>query len=140
MERPVLHAATLDHVGIAVHSPDHPLVSALGGLTRPVSAMPSGVNISRFGPASALELVWPAAKGSPVERFLASRGPGLHHLALALNEPLAGAVTRLAAAGLMTTGPVEPGSDGRPSVFIHPAGAGGVLVELVQADNPAAGA
>jgi LAO/AO transport system kinase len=137
MSEPVLGGATLDHVGIAVHFPDHPLLRALGGLTGNVSSMPSGVNVSRFGPAAALELVWPASKGSPVERFLAGRGPGLHHLALALSEPLAAAVTRLADAGLATTGPIEPSSDGRPSAFIHPASAGGVLVELVQADDPA---
>jgi hypothetical protein len=68
----------LDHVAVAAGSPEHPLVRLAGfdaTLERP---MPSGVRVARFGP---LELVSPERTGNPIERFLADRGPGLHHVA-----------------------------------------------------------
>ena len=99
--------------------------------------MPSGVAVGRFGPCHMLELVAPASAGSPVERFLERRGPGLHHLALRVDEPLAEVVARLGELGIEAVGAVEPSSDGRPSIFLHPSTTGGVLVELVEGPRPA---
>ena len=131
MGEPLLLAAALDHVGIAVPSPDHPLVAALGAALDG-TLMPSGVEVARFGPGLALELVWPGREDTPIDHFLERRGPGLHHIALAVREPLAGLVERLRAAGLEPVGEIEPSSDGRPSLFLHPSTTGGVLVELVE--------
>lgn len=131
MGDPVLPAAALDHVGIAVSSPEHPLPAALGAELAG-TLMPSGVTVARFGPGCALELVWPGREGTPIDRFLERRGPGLHHIALAVREPLASLAERLRAAGLEPVGPVEPSSDGRPSLFLHPSTTGGVLIELVE--------
>lgn len=131
MVGPVLPAAALDHVGIAVSSPEHPLVAALG-VELAATLMPSGVGVARFGPGCALELVWPGREGTPIDRFLERRGPGLHHIALAVREPLAEVAERLRAAGIEPVGEIEPSSDGRPSLFLHPSSTGGVLIELVQ--------
>ncbi|HLB04335.1 MAG TPA: VOC family protein [Gaiellaceae bacterium] len=132
MSKPVLPATALDHVGIAVRSPhDHPLVEALGGEVEG-TVMPSGVVVGRFGPEQALELVWPGREGTPIDGFLDRRGPGLHHIALAVREPLAELAERLRAAGLEPVGQIERSSDGRPSLFLHPSGTGGVLIELVE--------
>jgi len=132
MAKPVLPAAALDHVGIAVSSAKgHPMVEALGADVEG-TLMPSGVMVGRFGPGQALELVWPGRQGSPIDRFLKQRGPGLHHIALEVREPLAGLAERLRAAGIEPVGGIEPSSDGRLSLFLHPSTTGGVLIELVE--------
>ena len=132
MAVPLLEATAVDHVGIAVLAPaGHALVRALG--PEPAgTVMPSGVAVARFGPGHGLELVWPERPGTPIDRFLARRGPGLHHIALAVPEPLGALAERLRAAGLETAGGIERSSDGRPSLFLHPSSTGGVLVELVE--------
>ena len=84
------------------------------------------------GPAQALELVWPRGEATPIGRFLAQRGPGLHHVALRVEEPLERLVPGLRAHAIEPVGGVERSSDGRPSLFLHPATTGGVLVELVE--------
>lgn len=120
----------LDHVGIATPSPAaHPLVRALGISTPRGLEMPSGVAVARFGPADALELVWPARTGTPIDGFLEKRGPGLHHVALAVR----GTLSDVDLGGLEPIGEIEPSSDGRPSLFLHPSTTRGVLVELVEA-------
>lgn len=129
----LLPALAVDHVGVAAPSPDSPLAAALGAdLGATGRAMPSGVTVGRFGPGGGLELVWPGRAGTPIDAFLSRRGPGLHHLALRVDEPLAALAERLAAAGLEAVGGVEGSSDGRPCLFLHPRATGGVLVELVE--------
>jgi methylmalonyl-CoA epimerase len=126
-------AVAVDHVGIAVSSADAvPLVRALGTALPAATVMPSGVGVVRFGPGSALELVSPVRPGSPVERFLERRGPGLHHVALEVAGPLAGLFDGLRSAGLEVIGDIEPSADGRLCLFLHPSSTGGVLVELVE--------
>ena len=121
----------LDHVGIA-EADQHPLESLLeGAILR--RHMPSGVEITR---QAGVELVRSGRRGSPVESFLATRGEGLHHVALAVDEPLADVLARLEAAGVRVIGPVAPSSNGQPSLFLHPATMGGVLVELVEGSPP----
>jgi methylmalonyl-CoA epimerase len=127
-----LAALELDHVGIAVASPDgNPLAAALGESVSLIE-MRSGVGVGRFGPDDRLELVAPVGPGNPIERFLERRGPGLHHVALRVDEPLADVLERLREVAIEPVGEIEPSSDGRPSVFLHPATTGGVLVELVE--------
>lgn len=131
-----LPALEVDHVGIAVElAAGHPLLGALGDSVV-LTEMPSGVAVGRFGPCHMLELVESARAGSPVERFLGRRGPGLHHLALRVDEPLAEVIARLGELGIEAVGEVESSSDGRPSIFLHPSTTGGVLVELVEGPRP----
>jgi methylmalonyl-CoA epimerase len=131
-----LPALQVDHVGIAVETTDgHPLLAALGNGVL-MTEMPSGVAVGRFGPSRMLELVEPVRPGNPIEGFLERRGPGLHHLALRVDEPLDAVLARLREHGIEPTGDVVPSSDGRPSVFLHPSTTGGVLVELVEGPRP----
>ena len=97
--------------------------------------MPSGVGVGRFGPDRTLELVVPTGTGTPIDRFLEKRGGGLHHIALAVDQPLTELLPRLLEAGIEVAGEIEPSSDGRPSLFLHPSSTGGVLVELVEGDR-----
>src|SRR5919201_3609133 len=136
MSPPQLPVVALDHVGVAVEAAGPPLAGLLGApaaLTR----MASGVAVGRFGPESALEVVVSMRPGNPLERFLERRGPGLHHVALRVDEPLDELLPALEAAGFDAVGPIEPSSDGRPCLFLHPSTTGGVLVELVEGPRPA---
>jgi methylmalonyl-CoA/ethylmalonyl-CoA epimerase len=134
MELPPLPVVGVDHVGIAAADPDSPLVALLGddGVAEVGRAMPSGVTVARFGPEAALDLVWPGRPGTPIDGFLQGRGPGLHHVAFRVDEPLAELLEPLRTAGVAVIGGIEVSSDGRPCLFLHPRSTGGVLLELVQ--------
>ena len=121
--------ARLEHVAVAGRDLGHPLAGLVGGAPVLERSMPSGVRVARFGQ---IEVVAPEREGSPVDRFLATRGPGLHHVALAVADPLEQVRARLGDAGVETLGSIEPGSDGRRTLFLHPRSMGGVLVELVE--------
>jgi methylmalonyl-CoA/ethylmalonyl-CoA epimerase len=136
---PLIEAVALDHVGIAAPQSTTPLAEALGADGLEGRSMPSGVTVARFGPAGGLELVWPGRPGTPIDSFLAGRGPGLHHVALRVDTDLAALRARLEAAGLALIGDgLELSSDGRPCLFLHPRGTGGVLVELLEGASPTA--
>jgi methylmalonyl-CoA/ethylmalonyl-CoA epimerase len=81
---------------------------------------------------SNIQLVGALGPQTPVGRFLAKRGPGLHHLGLRVND-VAAALAELKSQGvpLIDEQPRE-GSRGATIAFVHPKGMGGVLVELVQ--------
>jgi hypothetical protein len=132
----LLAAGTLDHVGIAASAGEFPLAALLGDPAPGLTPMPSGVGVARFGPERALELVVPLHSPTPVDRFLEARGPGLHHVALRVEEPLASLLPRLRESAVEVTGRIEASSDGRPSLFLHPSSTGGVLVELVEGARP----
>jgi methylmalonyl-CoA/ethylmalonyl-CoA epimerase len=82
-----------------------------------------------------LQLVQSAREGSPIERFIERRGPGLHHLGLAVAS-LDGALDHLRSEGveLIDEVPREGGS-GHRVAFVHPRSTGGILVELIE-DGP----
>ena len=69
---------------------------------------------------------------SPVGRFLAKRGPGVHHLAFEV-EDLDAELDRLRVAGCDIVGEVRTGIHGTRVAFVHPRSMGGVLTELVEA-------
>ena len=68
----------------------------------------------------------------PIAKFLAKRGPGLHHLAL-LTQDLTAELARLAAAGIQPLkGYPANGAAGTRVAFLDPKTTGGVLIELVE--------
>ena len=79
---------------------------------------------------SRIELVTPTGDDTPVGRFLARRGPGMHHVALATGD-LLGTVERLEAAGAQLVDRPRVGLFGVEFVFIHPDSVHGVLTEVV---------
>ena len=130
--------ATLDHIGIAVASIDDALAfyrDALGlEIERPEEVASQRVR-AHFIPAgeAALELLEATADDSPIARYVAKRGPGLHHITLRVDD-IRAALAQLAARGvrLIDHSP-RPGAHGSLVAFIHPSSAHGVLVELKQA-------
>jgi methylmalonyl-CoA/ethylmalonyl-CoA epimerase len=79
-----------------------------------------------------VELLSPLGDDTPVGRFLAGRGPGLHHVAYQVPD-IEATLERLRAAGLRLIDQ-EPRTGIRSSrvAFLHPASTGGVLTEIVQ--------
>ncbi len=79
-----------------------------------------------------VELVKPTDDESGMSRFLEKRGPGMHHIALEV-EDIQGSLDHLGAAGirLIHDEPVL-GAGGRRIAFIHPESTQGVLVELYE--------
>lgn len=79
-----------------------------------------------------IELVEGMEKGNPLERFLEKRGEGIHHICLEvanLDETMG--QLREAGVPLLDETP-RPGADGTRVAFIHPKGAHGILIELVE--------
>jgi methylmalonyl-CoA/ethylmalonyl-CoA epimerase len=80
---------------------------------------------------SRVELLAPTAEDTPVGRFLARRGPGMHHVAYLVDD-IEAAVTELAAAGAtMVDERPRPGLFGMQVAFVHPDAVHGVLTEVV---------
>lgn len=128
-----MNALPLDHVGVAVSSIEEarPLFELLTGATcSEVEELDAhGVDVAFVGP---VELLEPRGPDTPVGRFLARRGPGLHHVALRVPDA-SRALARLRAAGLEAVdAEPRPGARGHRVAFLHPRSTAGVLVELVE--------
>ena len=68
--------------------------------------------------------------GAAVEKFLGSRGPGIHHVTLAVDD-IEARLAALKAAGVRLIHPEPvPGAGGCRVAFVHPSATGGVLLEL----------
>jgi methylmalonyl-CoA/ethylmalonyl-CoA epimerase len=133
---------TLDHVGIAVANLSEALAFYRDALGLEVEA-PEEVASQRvrahFIPAgeSAIELLEATTDDSPIAKYVAKRGPGLHHITLRVDD-ISAALARLKAKGvrLIDESPRE-GAHGSLVAFVHPSSAHGVLVELKQqGDRP----
>lgn len=125
----------LAHVAIAVPDADAAaaaFASALGAERTGEEILDGGalrVMLLRLG-ALTLELLEPRSDDHTVAKFLAARGPGLHHVSLEVGD-VARALDRCRAAGvrLVDEAP-RPGAHGTRVAFLHPKSLGGVLVEL----------
>jgi methylmalonyl-CoA epimerase len=128
-------SSRLEHVAIAVADLDAAVALYSTILGRPVAGREDveseGVRLAFFdlgGPR--LELMEPTGEDTPVGRFLAKRGPGIHHIALEVSD-IEAALERCRSAGLRAIGAApRPGAGGRKVAFLHPGGTGGVLLEL----------
>lgn len=127
----------LDHVGIAVADPEASLAFFEDVLGLRVEAsedvLPQQTR-THFLPVGGarLELLQALTPDSPVGRFLARRGPGLHHITLRV-ENLDALLAHVRARGLrLVDAEPRPGADGSRVAFLHPDAAHGVLVEFVE--------
>ena len=79
-----------------------------------------------------IELLESTSPDGPIGKFVATRGPGIHHVCYETKD-IRATIADLAAAGVKTidTHP-RPGAGGCLVAFVHPRAAGGVLVELSQ--------
>ena len=130
--------ATLDHVGIAVRNVDEALSfyrDALGlhvEVPEEVTSQRVRAHFIQAG-GSALELLEATAPDSAIAKYIETRGPGLHHITLRVDD-IHAALAQLRSRGVRLVDE-EPraGAEGALVAFIHPRAAHGVLVELKQA-------
>lgn len=127
----------LHHIGIAVHSIDEALPRWVDGLgleligIDEVPAEQVRVAVLRAG-STRIELLEPTAEDSPVGKFLAKRGPGIHHVALQTDD-VENEVEHLSSLGGQIIGAgVGPGAHGTRVAFLHPKSNDGVLTEIVE--------
>ena len=79
-----------------------------------------------------IELLEATEDDSPIGRFIAKRGEGLHHIAIAV-EDLSATVEQLKKNGTrLISDEIKVGAGGHLYVFVHPSAAGGVLLELCE--------
>jgi methylmalonyl-CoA epimerase len=127
----------IDHIGVAVADLEAALALHEGTYGMPVVHRET---IARQGVEAVLldvgeshvELLRPLAADTPVGRFLARRGPGLHHVAYQV-EDIDAALQGLRDRGVrLIDESARVGLRGSRVAFLHPSAAGGVLTELVE--------
>lgn len=126
-----------DHVGIAVHSiaeakKTYLAIGFKGDLLEEVPDEKVRVCMFTLANDARIELIEPLSSDSPVQKFLNSRGPGIHHYCLRVPD-VRKTVSQLKAQGLtIINDPPNQGAHNCLVSFIHPKSAGGVLIELSQ--------
>jgi methylmalonyl-CoA epimerase len=127
----------IDHIGIAVKSlieTAKVYEQALGlKLTGHDVVEEQGVRVTMFEVGeSRIELLEPTRTDSPVQKFMAKRGEGIHHIAFKVDN-IEEALQRLRAAGVRLIDEVpKRGAHNTLVAFIHPSSTHGVLMELVE--------
>ena len=124
------------HIAIAVENLEQARVvyESLGlRATRPEPVPSQKVKVLvMFAGPQRIELVEPTDEDSPVGRFLAKRGGGMHHVAWLVDD-LAAAMKQLKKEGVrLIDKKPQPGSHGTMVAFLHLEETGGVLMELVE--------
>ena len=130
----------IDHVGIAVTD----LETSVESYRRTLGVEPThrervadqGVDEVLFAVGTSfIQLLGALGADTPVGRFLATRGPGVHHVAYRVDD-VAATLSRLRSEGVRLVDEVpRRGSRDTLIAFVHPKEMGGVLVELVQAPD-----
>lgn len=129
--------ARVDHIGVAVEDLDaaialHEDVYGMDLVHREVIDEQGVEAVLLDVGENHVELLRPLAADTPVGRFLAKRGPGLHHVAYQVTD-VQGALADLRARGLRLIDEApRTGIRGSRVAFLHPASSGGVLTEIVQ--------
>jgi methylmalonyl-CoA/ethylmalonyl-CoA epimerase len=127
----------IDHIGVAVEDLDSALELYATGLKMPVvhreTVEEQGVEAILLDVGeNHVELLAPLGPDTPVGKYLAKKGPGIHHVAYQV-EDIESVLAALRAAGwrLIDETP-RTGIRGSKVAFAHPASTGGVLTEIVQ--------
>lgn len=127
---------SLDHIGIAVRSIEEkrPVYENLGLVYEGEEVVPTEkVRVAFLATSNTrIELLEPTAEDSPIAKFLAKRGEGIHHICCGVTD-LRARMAQLKEQGLrLTSDEPRPGAHGKQVTFLHPASTGGVLLELSQ--------
>lgn len=126
---------SLDHIGIAVSD----LEAAVARYTQLMGAAPlrcedvptEKVRVAFFKAGeTSIELLAATAPDSPIAKFIARQGEGVHHLAFWV-ENLEAAIAQYQKDGFTIIGSIRPGAHGTKIAFLHPKSCHGTLIELV---------
>ena len=128
---------TINHVAVVVDDMDKSLAfwrDALGLELHELRDVPAEKSQVAFLPVAGaeLELVLPTSDDSGIAKYLAKRGPGMHHICLEVDD-IDGMLSQLRKKNIRLINE-EPrtAEDGKKYAFVHPESTGGVLVELYQ--------
>jgi len=123
------------HIGIAVDALDRILPFYRDLLDLPQEPLDDGDGAHIAGlraGESLVELLEAKLPDSPIGRFIAKRGPGIHHICFAVDD-LAATLERCRRAGIKLIDDVpRRDADGKSIAFLHPSSAAGVLIELTE--------
>jgi len=129
-------APRIAHIGIAVADLDAilPFYRDVLGMPEVPLADSDGARIAGLAAGESLvELLEAQSPDSPIGKFVAKRGPGIHHVCFAVPD-LDASLARCRQLGIRLIDDVpRAGAEGKRIAFIHPAATAGVLVELTEA-------
>lgn len=127
----------INHIAVVVDDMEKSLSfwrDALGVDVHELREVPAEKSQVAFLPlaGSEIELVKPTSDDSGIAKYLAKRGPGMHHLCVEVDD-IEGMLTQLKRSGIRLINE-EPrvAADGKKYAFVHPESTSGVLVELYQ--------
>lgn len=127
----------IDHIGIAVRNIEEVERFYMEGLKIPIeekAEIPEqGVRIAmmRVGGIK-LELIEPLSDSSPISKFLAKKGPGLHHICFRVDSINQESKALKKAGFRIVESASDVGAGGSKVLFIHPSSSGSVLYEFVE--------
>ena len=127
----------IDHIGIATNGIEEAAAAYRDALgiqvteTEEVSGQKVRVAMLPIG-ESRIELLEATSADSPISKFLAKRGPGIHHIALRVDDIRARLADLKSKGARLIDEEPRTGAGGCLVAFIHPSSTGGVLIELVE--------
>lgn len=131
------HIKSIHHVAVVVDDMEKALSfwrDALGMELHELRDVPAEKSQIAFLPleGSEVELVRPTSDESGIAKYLAKRGPGMHHICLEVDD-IAGMLSQLKTKGVrLINEEARTAADGKKYAFIHPESTAGVLVELYE--------
>jgi len=129
--------ARIDHIGVAVDDLDaaialHETTYGMALVHREVVEQQGVEAVLLDVGENHVELLRPLADDTPVGKFLASRGPGLHHVAFQVSDIEAALAALKDAGSRLIDETPRIGIRSSRVAFVHPKSSGGVLTEIVQ--------
>ena len=127
----------VNHIAIAVKDLDQAAIFYQNSLGlhlsggEVVAEQKTKVGFFKIGESN-IELVQPMEPGSPLDKFLETRGPGIHHICLEVDDIEAEIKSLLARGVAMIDQKPRLGAHHSKVAFIHPKSSNGVLIELVE--------
>ena len=133
MTRSTPRGTRVSHIGIAVEALAEtlPFFRDVLGLTEiPLDDADGASIVGLSAGESIVELLEAENEESPIARFIAKRGPGIHHICFSVDD-LDATLDRCRRAGVqLIDEKPRVGAEGKRIAFLHPKSTGGVLVEL----------
>jgi len=133
MTDPLRRGTRIAHIGIAVDTLNAhlPFYRDILGMAEVPMDDADGATIAGLTAGESLvELLEAKSQDSPIGKFVAKRGPGIHHVCFAVDD-LDDMLARCRTAGIRLIDQVPRlGAEGKRIAFVHPSATGGVLIEL----------
>lgn len=130
----------IDHIAVAVRSLEEALPFYQGAMGLTLISIETvseqGVRVAKLDAGNThIELLEPLSAESPVGKFLAQRGQGLHHICFAVEDIAAELASLKASATKLIDETARVGAGGAQIAFVHPKATGGVLMEISQPED-----